>query len=192
MTGEGLARIEPGRRVFVDSSIFIYHFLAASEQCRVLLRRCECQEVSGVTSAVVLAEVLHRLMMLEAVEANLVSPGNVAKKLRAKPDVVRQLRRYEERVARIPLMGIQILPFDLTLLLGSTGVRRQHGLLTNDSLVATSARLAKCDSLATGDADLERVEDLSVFRPTDLQDEQGQEGPAAGDEDVGKPPADIH
>jgi predicted nucleic acid-binding protein len=118
----------------------------------------------------VLAEVVDRLMMIEAVEAELVSPGNVAKKLRAKPDVVRQLHRYQERVARVPLMGIQVTGFDLTLLLASTEVRRRHGFLTNDSLVAASARVTRCEVLATGDADLERIEDLSIYRPDDLRD----------------------
>jgi len=178
LTTEGLGKIEAGRRVFVDSSIFIYHFSGASAQCRDLLRRCETREVSGVTSAVVLAEVLHRLMMIEAVGADLISPGNVAKKLRAKPDVVRQLDRYQEQVAQIPLMGIQVSSLDLSLLLASTDVRRRHGLLTNDSLVATSARVTRCDALATGDADLERIEELPVYRPDDLSN--AEEPPAGG------------
>ena len=48
-------------------------------------RRCERSEVRGATSALVVAEVAHRLMCLEAVAQGLVSPGEVARKPRGAP-----------------------------------------------------------------------------------------------------------
>ena len=104
-----LAEIDDGAGVFVDANVFIYHFLGASSDCTALLRRCESGELQGSTSALVLAEVCHRLMMIEAVERRLVTPGNVARKLARRPDVVRQLAVHDASVQAIPAMGIEIV-----------------------------------------------------------------------------------
>ena len=63
-----LDEIPTGTRVFVDSNIFIYHFLGISESCTSFLSRAESQDIVAYTSTIVLAEVLHRLMIAEVVE----------------------------------------------------------------------------------------------------------------------------
>lgn len=164
-----LDRIPAASRIFLDSTIFIYHATGASPQCRDLLERCETGDVKGLTSVVVLAEVAHRLMMIEAVAAGLVAAGNVAKKLRARPDVVRRLRIYQEQVERIPLMGVQIAPVALSALVRSSEIRRHLGLLVNDSLILTAAQEAPIDGLASADRGFRRSKDLKLFWPGDLK-----------------------
>jgi len=163
-----LEKVQSGTRVFVDAPIFIYHFTGVSAECRGFLERCERSDVKGVTSVVVLAEVTHRLMMIEALSRGLVTAGNIPRKLREKPDLVRQLHLYQEQAERIPLMGLQVVPLDLKMLLRSADVRRQRGLLTNDSLVATAAREQGINAVASADADFERVPELTLFQPRDL------------------------
>src|SRR5437667_2131735 len=99
-------------RIFLDSTIFIYHATGASPECRRLLERCEAGDVTGVTSVVVLAEAGHRLMMIEAAAGGLVRGTDVVKELRAKPAVVGGLHVSKEQVERIPLMGVNVLPLD--------------------------------------------------------------------------------
>ena len=60
-----LADIPSGSRVFIDSNIFIYHFLDLSEICTSFLERIGAHEIRGFTSEVVMAEVLHKLMVAE-------------------------------------------------------------------------------------------------------------------------------
>ena len=163
-----LDRIPAASRVFLDSTIFIYHATGSSNQCRALLERCETGDVKGTTSAVVLAEVAHRLMMIEAVAAGLATAGNVGKKLRARPELVRRLRIYQEQVERIPLMGVDVAPLELGALVRSADLRRQHGLFVNDSLVVAAAREARVDVLASADRDFRRVKDLHLSWPGDL------------------------
>jgi hypothetical protein len=50
MTSSTLDLVPAGHRVFVDSTIFIYHFTGASLACRVFLERCEREEVNAFTS----------------------------------------------------------------------------------------------------------------------------------------------
>jgi len=69
-----LEEIAPEESVFIDSNIFIYHFTGTSEECSHFLSRCERKDLSGVTSTNVLLEVLHRLMLIEAVNKKLLAP----------------------------------------------------------------------------------------------------------------------
>lgn len=163
-----LDQVLPGSRVFIDSTIFIYHFTGASADCRRFLERCERGDLKGITSTVVLAEVAHRLMMIEAVSRGLLTTGNVVRKLRAKPELVTSLETYREQVERIPLMGVAILPLDMKSLLHSHDFRKKYGLLVNDSLVAATATLAGLRTLATADSDFKRVAELETYEPADL------------------------
>ncbi len=157
-----------GSVVFVDASTFIYHFTGVSAECRELLTRCERADIEGVTSVTAIAEVTHRLLRIEAVQAGVVTPGNVAAKLRGKPAALRSLRIAFEQAARIPLMGIEVLGLDLRLLLLAADLRRQHGLMTNDSILAATALDAGIGYVATADPDFGRVTGLTACLPTDL------------------------
>jgi predicted nucleic acid-binding protein len=148
-----LDEIPRGTRVFLDASIFLHHFLGASRECRALLERCERSEVRGVTSALVLAQVADRLMALEGDPRDAeVAPSHL----------------HEEAVARIPLMGVAVLPLDLRVVLAGGSLRRRHALSPPASLDVAVAREAGIDSLATAHPDREAVEGLRVYRASDL------------------------
>jgi len=168
MASSTLDRVPRGARIFLDATIFVYHATAASGQCRSLLERCETGDIQGVTSVVVVAEVAHRLMAIGAVAKGLVAGKGIVKKLRAKPALVRSLHVYQEQVERIPLMGIDVLGIDMGVLLRSAAVRREHGLLVNDSLVVAAAHAAGVSMLASADGDFERIRDLQLYAPSDL------------------------
>ncbi len=163
-----LDRVPSASRIFLDSTIFIHHATAVSPQCRTLLERCEAGDVTGVTAVHVVAEVAHRLMMIEAVAAGLASGKELVRKLRARPDLVRRLHVYQEQIERIPLMGVDVLPLELGTLLRSAEIRRRYGLLLNDSLVVAAAQTAGVTHLASADADFNRVKELKLYRPGDL------------------------
>ena len=163
-----LDEIPSATSVFIDSNIFIYHFTGASEECTRLLQRCEAGELAGVTSISVLLEVLHRLMMLEAVQSRAVRPPRVREKLRRRPEVVRSLSAYYTQTARIPEMGIPLRPLPEEILAASQRVRREHGLLVGDSLMLAVMRAEGVRALATHDADMGKIEEITVAVPTDV------------------------
>ena len=163
-----LDEIASGEKAFADATVFVYHFAGASPACRRFLERCEKGDIKGVTSAAALAEVSHRLMMMEAVSLGLVSAGNVAKKLRKKPGVVKKLRTYRETVQRIPLMSVEVLPLDLKTLMNASALSERYGLMVNDSIMASTAVTAGIETIATADRDFNRVSELTVAMPGDL------------------------
>lgn len=164
-----LADLPAGERVFIDANIFIYHFTGVSPQCTELLKRCEQRELLGVTGVNILLEVLHRLMMIEAVTKNLITPGNVAKKLREKPQVVKQLRDYQKQTEAILEMGLKILPLSAESVTASVRYRQDYGLLINDSMTASLALTEGIKTVASSDRDFKRVKGLAVYSPTDIR-----------------------
>jgi predicted nucleic acid-binding protein len=164
-----LEAIEEGAAVFVDANVFIYHFTGASPQCSRLLARCERRQLHGSTAALVIAEVCHRLMIIEAAKKKLVSPGNVVRKLAGRPDVVRQLIRYQAAIEAIPSMGIEIVPSSEAVTMQGLRLQRRYGLLTNDSLIVAAMLGAGLRLLATADRRLAVVEEIEIAVPTDLR-----------------------
>ena len=160
-----LSETPAGQRVFLDANIFIYHFTDESAECSTLLERCARGEVRGTTGSHILTEVLHRLMAIEALKKELVSPGNVVRKLEQRPEVVRSLEICGQQVALIPAMGIEVLLVDVELVLASASVRLRYGLLTMDSITVGMMERHGISALATLDHDFQRIEWLQVHAP---------------------------
>ncbi|HXK58748.1 MAG TPA: PIN domain-containing protein [Acidobacteriota bacterium] len=169
MTISKLEEIHSDKPVFVDAPIFVYHFTGSSRACREFLLKCEKGELRAVTSTTVLAETTHRLMMIEAVSRKLVTLGNVAQKLRKRPATVRKLRLYQEQVEKIPLLGIEIVPLDLGIVLSAAALRAKYGLMTNDSLIVATLLSRGIEQLASADSDFAAIDGITVYRPDDLE-----------------------
>jgi len=169
-TGKPLPEIPAGTSVFLDATIFLYHFTGVSPSCRSLLSRCETGGLHALTSAVAVAEVTHRLMTIEAVARGLVAPGNVVKKLRERPEIIRQLSLYQEQVEKIPWMGVEVVPLDRRVLATAAPLRTRYGLLTNDSLLLATALERGVVAFASADRDFAGIDSVQLFCPMDLNE----------------------
>lgn len=161
--------LKHGDGVFIDANIFIYNFGARSPECRDLLIRCAKGELAGYTLTSVLTEVLHRLMIAEAIEKDLVTNKNPLRKLRENPETIKKLTSYIKNVEKIGEMDIKIISLTNDLIKKSAKIRNAEGLLTNDSLVVAALKELGLDNLATNDNDFDRIKWLTVFKPSDLQ-----------------------
>lgn len=163
--------ILPRTKLYIDANIFVYASngtLGASRECRDLLDRCGRQEFEAFTGTHVLLEVAHRLMMIEAVDKGLVTPGNVPGKLRRRPELASQLNEYSDAIRFILNTGIYILQVDADILEISANLRAQTGFLVNDSISLAMMRRESIDAIATNDRDFQRVNWLEVHLPSDL------------------------
>jgi len=136
-----LAELLDGDNVFIDANIFIYHFGGRSPECKSFLERCARRELLGYTSTPILAEVLHRLMIAEAIAKGLVTAKTAVRKLGETPELVKQLTQYQEDVNKILQMNLTILALTPEIVRLSAEVRKTEGLLTNDSLVVACMRV---------------------------------------------------
>lgn len=165
-----LTDIPAGSAVYIDANIFVYHFAGASPQCREFLRRVESGDIQGYTGALVLLEVVHRLMILEAVRRGLVSASRPSVRLASRPDVVQQLSHYQGQALRIPEMGVRVLELPRDFLARSFEFRQQFGLLTNDSVIALQMRDMGLRNLASADQNFDRAQGILRFGPSDLEE----------------------
>ena len=164
-----LLDIKTGSEVFVDSNVFIYHFTGVSDECSDFLSRCERGELIEMTTVNVILEVLHRLMMVEAVRKNLVKPPNLVKKLSKAPQKLKRLNEYFVNTEKIQDMGIAIKPLLFETILKSHMIRLTSGLMVNDSVIIASMKEEGVKLLATGDKAFEKLDEINVCSPQDIK-----------------------
>ena len=162
-----LATLPSAQRVFIDANIFIYHFTQTplSASCTAFLRRVEIGDIQGTTSVVVLAEVAHRLMVLEAITSFGFPSRTTVKQLKEHPALVKQLTHYKVATEKIPAFNVAIEPITAAQLRLAQTLSAAHGLLTNDSLTAAVVQSLALVDLASNDPDLSAVPMLTIWQP---------------------------
>jgi predicted nucleic acid-binding protein len=157
-----------GASALVDANIFIYHLGGLSADCKAFLTRVAGREIEAYITTTIIAEMLHRRMVAEAIAKGLISPGQPLKKLKANPEVITHLSDYItelEKLLRLPLRVEEVTTADLTT---SHALRRAHGLFVNDSInLACALRLGLTD-IATHDTDFSRCPSVRIWGPTDI------------------------
>jgi predicted nucleic acid-binding protein len=98
----------------------------------------------------------------------LISGGQLARKLKERPEIVKSLQEYNRSIQQIPLMRIRVRAITSAIVRASEAVRVQEGLMTNDSIMVALRRQVGLTAVATYDADLDRVTGLRVYQPGDI------------------------
>ena len=160
-----LSQLSFGKRIFIDSNIFIYHFLGINPSCSALLSRVETKDILGFTSVIVIAEVWHRLMIAEAIEIFKLTPRQAVNYLKSRHQHVGQLTKCHQALRAIPKMNITIWSLPRKIFHTAESVSREFGLLTNDSLNLALIRQHKLTDIATNDSDFEQIQDIKVWKP---------------------------
>jgi predicted nucleic acid-binding protein len=170
MGSVSLDDIPNGSLCVVDTNVLLYAEQGLSTQSRRLLRRVADGELSALLPQPVWLELAHKLMLAEAMMLGKISGPNPAKKLAAQPVVVKGLRLYRDKLRALMSLGIGFEPCSLEDLLGSAlDLQEKYGLLVTDSVVLAVAIRMKADALATADRAFERVTEIPIAAPTDLQ-----------------------
>jgi predicted nucleic acid-binding protein len=162
------ASIAAGTAIFLDANTLIYHFTNDPKHgaaCTQLLKRVELQQLQGFTSAHVLGDVAHRLMTLEAISLKGWPITRVAARLRKHHVEIPKLNVYRQAIARLPLLGIQVLPITQLLVENATSFSHQHQLLIGDALIVAVMRQQGLTDLASADDDFDRVPGLTRYAP---------------------------
>ncbi len=162
------ATIASGGAVFVDANVFVYSFAADAmhgDSCTDLLERVEFGDLHGFLSALVFAEIAHRLMTLEACDTFGWPYAGIASRLRRHPIDAQKLTKFRTAIAEIEAVGFHILPVTGGLVVQATSISQQHGLLTNDALIVAVMQSQGLTQLASNDGDFDRVPGISRFAP---------------------------
>lgn len=68
-------------------------------------------------------------------------------------------------------MNITILDLTTEVVRESAEVRREEGLLTNDSFVIAHMREQRLTKLATANGDFDQIDGIEVYKPADLEED---------------------
>ena len=164
-----LSDIEDGTNIFIDANIFVYHFSANSRfnlSCTDFLERIEKGKIHGITSASVVYEVAHRIMMEEAI---LTLPDlkakDIIKYLKTHADTVKNLLMNRQIPNKIVAIGVEIIPIDIRGIEKSQQMKAQYGVLSNDALVLQVMKDFNILLLASNDSDFEKVDFITLYKP---------------------------
>ena len=162
--------LEDATSVFIDANIFIYHFSKGSRfnsSSSNFLERVESGAISGFTSVSIIQEVMHRMMIMEAAAVfPKITPKDLVKYLKAHPEEVKKLVNHQEIPSKFTSFNITIISSDVHIIEKSQVMKRRYGFLSNDALTLQIMEDMKIKNLASNDADFERVEIITLYRPS--------------------------
>ena len=117
------AQIPAGVEIFLDANSLVYHFTNDPKYgvaCTRLAHQVEQGVLVGFTSTDVLGDVAHRLMTLEAVARHGWPYAGIAARLRKNRHVIANLTIFQQAIASLPRLNIQVIPITQRLLEAAT------------------------------------------------------------------------
>jgi predicted nucleic acid-binding protein len=157
-----------GTNCLVDTNVFLYYLAARSNDCRQLLVRIGHGEVSGYVTTPIIGEMLHKRMVIEAVNAGIVSGAKPFEKLKRQPHTITRLSNYIAEIAQLlqlPLTVIEVTEEDVRW---SHALRQTYGMLVIDSINLACAVRRGITDVATHDTDFLHIPNLNIWQPTDI------------------------
>jgi len=160
--------ISAGMAIFLDANVLLYYFTANplyGGACKKLLDLIDNKVIRGLTSAHVLAELVHRVMTIEACQRFGWPSKGIARRLRKNPSHVQQLDKARQAVDEITMIGLDVLPVGKADVSRAIDVTRQFGQLSSDALIVAIMQANGLTNLASLDADFDRVPGMTRYAP---------------------------
>jgi predicted nucleic acid-binding protein len=133
--------------------------------CTRLLKQIEFQELRGFISTHVLADIVHRLMTIEAMDL-LGWPGTrLAARLRKHHTEIPKHIVYLQALVKIAQIGIRVLPVLEQHVIQAAQLSWAHELLTGDALVVAVMQANGLTNVASADDDFDRVPGITRYAP---------------------------
>jgi predicted nucleic acid-binding protein len=164
-----LTDVPTGTPVFIDANVFVYAYSSEptrGSKCFDFLNRVARGDVFGHSSSLVVSDVAHRLMSLEACTAFGWPFAAIAQRLKRNPNDVNRLQAFRDAVGEICRSSLHVASVGPQDVLTASEISVQHGLLSGDALVVAIMRRLNLTNLASNDADFDRVPGLTRYGPT--------------------------
>ena len=169
----GPGDIADGTVVCLDASALYLHFGgggAGAETKRrsvdALVAAIAVGRLRGQFGLGTLAELVHKIMLLEATRVTGRERSNLVRWLREHPEVIANLREHAAVVVAVQRIGIEIVRSELVDLSRAAAISQQYGLLTNDAIIVATMQRLGIEWLATNDDDFARVPWVRVWKPS--------------------------
>lgn len=168
-----LAQLPSRSRVFVDTNIFTLHYRNKSVSCTAFIGRIAQGDVQAFVNTQVLSDLLHKLMLVEAVAKNHIqalSAARLKQCFQVNRGVAGQLQDYQTQFENTLAIGLRVLRISKNTLVHTRAERAAHALLTGDSLhLGTMNRhVPMITDIVTHDGDFRHIPNVTVWEPLDV------------------------
>jgi len=161
--------IPVGRRVFIDSNIFLYEVFdhpKFGESAYRILKDVENGSIEGVTSTLVLDEVLHKMILIEASDKFQISIKETVPFLKKNHKEIPLLEASWKDIDRIQkIENLTVCGISPDVFKSSINVAKTNMLLAHDALHIAVMKYESIADIATNDNDFERIEGVTVWKP---------------------------
>jgi len=165
----GLSIIPTGKRVFIDANIFLYEVFdhpKFGESAYRILKDVENGAIKGVTSTLVLDEVLHKMILIEASDKFHISIKDTVSFLKKNPKEIPLLESSWKDIDRIQeIENLTVRGISPDVFKSSINVAKANMLLTHDALHIAVMKYESISDIASNDSDFERIEGITVWKP---------------------------
>lgn len=166
-----LAEYNKSESIFIDANIFLDYSLPDpkyGESAADFLEKIELNEIKAVTTSIVLDEVSFIILMYK---------GSLLLKTRDRKIIIKTIKKdrtfsnlcyetveeFNEFISC--LKGLRIVPVDYDEYKHASEMGKKFLLLPSDALHASVMEKNKIHNIATRDADFERIENITVWKP---------------------------
>ncbi len=162
-----LADLPKDSVVFVDANIFHFFLRGPSSlqrACTAFLRRIESEEIAGYTSALVLDELIYKILLKKVEEKHRRNPLAV---LKEHPDEVSVHSREIRRAVEI-LLGIEaldVIAVEKSHIEDAVDWMQNHSVLPRHAIHLSVMSSLACHDIASADSDFDRVTGISRWTP---------------------------
>lgn len=160
--------IPDGTHCFVDANIICYYIVETepfSDPCAQFIKRIEQQTIIASTSAVVIAEATHKVMLAEAVQQHGLDHRGLAHRLQRHRDLIVGLSEHKKVALLAHALNMHVEPVTIDILERAADVSGQHRLLTNDSLTIAVMEKLGLSNLVTNDDNFDSIPGLTIWKP---------------------------
>ena len=159
--------------MFVDTNIFTLHYRSKSVSCNAFVTRIAQGDLFGYVNLQVLSDLLHKLMLAEAVNKGIIvrlSAAQLKQRLQFDRLLAKQLADYQTQFEDSLRIGFVMLPLSRRLLVTTKAERSTYGLLTGDSLHlgCMNRRRPVLTHIATQDGDFQHIPGITMWTPMDV------------------------
>jgi predicted nucleic acid-binding protein len=153
---------------FVDANIICYYLIETepfSDQCARFIKRIENGVLVASTSAAVIAEATHKVLLAEAVEKHGLDHKGLAHRLQRRRELIATLSEHQKVTILARALSIHVEPITTEILERAAQLSPQHRLLTNDALsVAVMERLG-LSNMVSNDDNFDSIPGLTIWKP---------------------------
>jgi predicted nucleic acid-binding protein len=163
-----LDSIPDGTHCFVDANLivdYIIDFAPFSQECEAFFKRVQAGALLASTSATVIGESVHKIMLAEAMQQHGLSRQGLPHRLQRKRDLIATLSKHQSVFAFIRALSMPVEPVTLGLIERAAALSVQHRLLTNDAITVALMEKLGLTHLATNDDNFDSVPGFTVWKP---------------------------